>query len=74
MQQPVGKAGFRLQRMAERVAEIEQGALAAFAFVAATMAALAPQQMAMACSRAGGCAGEHVAIGLQPVEEFGIAK
>ena len=34
MQQPVGISGRRFQRMAERVAEIEQRAFAGFAFVA----------------------------------------
>ena len=74
VQQAVGKAGGRFQRMAEGVAEIEQRALAVLALVARHDRALVRQLTAIACSRAGP-AGENIfPVRLEPREEIGIAK
>ena len=74
MEQPVGKAGRGLQRMAEGMAEIEQRALAGFALVARHDRGL---------GAAGGgdgvfarrAAGENIGVvGLQPGEEGFVAE
>ena len=74
VQQAVGVAGRRLERMAESVAEIEQRADAAFALVPGhQIAALARQLVSIARDPGLAVAGDNVgAMRLEPVVEAGI--
>ena len=74
VEQAVGIAGGGLERVAEGVAEVEQRARRLRSrSSAATIAALARQATAMACSRSGQPATIGAPVGLQPGEEVGVA-
>jgi hypothetical protein len=74
MQQPVGKSGRRLQRMTERVPEIEQRAVAGLALVAGDDLGLHAAAGGNG-GLAGSAAGKHLLlVGVEPVEEHGVAE
>ena len=74
MQQPVGKAGGGFQRMAEGVAEIEQGALAILALVARHDRSLVAAAHGDGVF-ARGTAGENIfPVGLEPGEKIDVAE
>ena len=79
VQQPVGETARRFQRVAERVAEIEQLAVAGLALVARDdrgLGAAAHRDGVFARGTSGGiAAGEYVfPIGFEPGEEGGVAE
>ena len=75
MQQPVGEAGRRFQRVAEGVAEIEQHALAGFALVSGNDSRLAAAADGDGVLARRVAAGEQVLpVRLQPGKKRGVAE
>ena len=76
MEQAVGKAGLRLQRMAEGVAKVEQGALACgFARIGGNDPRLGRNRMGHGIFAQRRIAAEHRGpVGIAPAEKVGIAK